>query len=126
MDKQLAKIKSAGLEIKERGILNFWIIVDYEDGGSQGIGGIALDTYDENKKKRVGTAYGCEVIRRLLLALGVNDFSEMKGQIIWVLGERAGCSFKPKGIKRLEINGGGDAVVFNEIAAEFVRVAPDK
>ena len=77
MDKQLAKIKSAGLEIKERGILNFWIIVDYEDGGSQGIGGIALDTYDEGKKKRVGTAYGCEVIRRLLLALGVNDFSEM-------------------------------------------------
>jgi hypothetical protein len=50
MNKQLAKIKSAGLEIKERGILNFWIIVDYEDGGSQGIGGIALDTYDEEKK----------------------------------------------------------------------------
>lgn len=119
MNKQLAKITSAGLEIKERGILNFWIIVDYEDGGSQGIGGIALDTYDEDKKKRVGTAYGCEVIRRLLLALGVNDFSEMSGQIIWVLGESAGWSFKPKGIKRLDINGGGDAVVFDEIAAEF-------
>lgn len=33
MNKQLAKIKSAGLEIKERGILNFWIIVDYEEYG---------------------------------------------------------------------------------------------
>jgi len=37
MNKQLAKITSAGLEIKERGILNFWIFVDYEDGGSQGV-----------------------------------------------------------------------------------------
>jgi len=119
MNKQLAKIRSAGLEIKERGILNFWINVDYEDGGSQGIGGIALDTYDEDKKKRVGTAYGCEVIRRLLLALDVNDFSEMKGQIIWVLGEGEGWTFKPKGIKRLEVDGGGDAVVFDEIATEF-------
>lgn len=119
MNKQLAKIKSAKLEIQERGVLNFWILVDYESGGSQGIGGLALDTYDTDKKKRVGTAYGCEVIRRLLLALGVDDFSEMKGQIIWVLGEGDGFSFKPKGIKQLDINGGGDAVVFAEIAAEF-------
>jgi hypothetical protein len=119
MNKQLAKIKSAKLEIQERGILNFWIFVDYEDGCSQGVGGIALDSYDKDKDKRVGTAYGCEMIRRLLLALGVNDFSEMKGQIIWVLGEGDGLSFKPKGIKQLDINGGGDAVVFAEIAAEF-------
>ena len=119
MNKQLAKITSAKLEIQERGILNFWIFVNYEGGGSQGIGGIALDTYDTDKKKRVGTAYGCEAIRRLLLALGVNDFSEMKGQIIWVIGDGEGLSFKPKGIKQLDINGGGDAVMFAEIAAEF-------
>lgn len=119
MNKQLAKIKSAELEIQERGILNFWINVDYEDGGSQGIGGIALDTYDKEKKRRIGTAYGCEVIRRLLLALGVNDFSEMKGKIIWVLGEGEGLMFKPEGIKLLEVDGGGNAVVFDEIAVEF-------
>lgn len=119
MNKQLAKIKSAGLEIQERGILSFWINVNYEGGGSQRIGGIALDAYDKDKEKRIGTAYGCEVIRRLLLAIGVDDFSKMKGQIIWVLGEGAGLSFKAKGIKRLDINGGGDAVIFDEIATEF-------
>lgn len=121
MNKQLAKIKSAELEIQERGILNFWINVDYEDGGSQGIGGIALDTYDKEKKRRIGTAYGCEMIRRLLLALDVNDFSEMKGKIIWVLGEGEGLMFKPKGIKRLDVDvdGGGDAVMFDEVAAQF-------
>jgi hypothetical protein len=119
MYKQLAKISKAKLEIQERGILNFWIYVDYEDCGCQGIGGIALDTYDKDKKKRVGTAYGCEVIRRLLLALGVDDFADMKGKNIWVIGEGEGLSFMPKGIQRLKTDGGGDAVMFDEIAAEF-------
>ena len=119
MNKQLAKINKAKLEIQERGILNFWIYVDYEDGGSQGIGGIALDSYDKDKKKRAGTAYGCEVIRRLLLAVGVDDFADMKGKNIWVIGEGEGFSFKPKGIQRLKTDGGGDAVLFDEIAAEF-------
>lgn len=32
MNKQLAKITSASLEIQERQILNFWIFVDYEEG----------------------------------------------------------------------------------------------
>ncbi|NCB44443.1 MAG: hypothetical protein EOM59_17765 [Clostridia bacterium] len=119
MNKQLAIIRSAGLEIKERGILNFWINVNYEEGYSQGIGGIALDSYDEEKARRIGTAYGCEMIRRVLLALDVNDFSEMKGKIIWVIGKNKGLSFKPKGIQQLAINGGGDAVIFDDIAAEF-------
>ena len=33
MNKKLAKITSAKLEIKDRGILNFWIFVEYEEGG---------------------------------------------------------------------------------------------
>ena len=80
MNKQLAKITKAGLEIKERGILTFWIHVEYEEGCCQGIGGIVLDSYDKAKGMRVGTAYGCEMIRRILTALNVNDFSEMKGK----------------------------------------------
>ena len=74
----------------ERNILSFWIFVDYEEGFSQGVGGIALDSPKKEKQpdgtekfvKRQGTAYGCEVIRRLLLALGVNDLSEMKDRHI--------------------------------------------
>lgn len=104
MNKKLAKITSAKLEIQERGILNFWIFVDYEEGCSQGIGGICLDNWDENTKSRVGTAYGCEMIRQLLLTLGVNDFSEMKGKYINVLGEGDGLSFTPKGIQALRVD----------------------
>lgn len=120
MNKQLAKISSAGLEIKERGILNFWIFVDYEEGCSQVVGGFDLDEYDKEKKGRKGSAYGCEMIRRLLLELCVNDFSEMKGQQVWIYGEGEGLSFKPAGISALRTNNkNSKPVIFSEIAAEF-------
>jgi hypothetical protein len=116
---KLAKISKASLEIKERGILNFWIHVDYEEGMSQGIGGLSLDTYDPEKEKRVGTAYGCEVIRRLLLALDVNDFSEMKGKMIWVIGKGEGLSFRPIGIKPLRVDSkNAEPVIFDDILPE--------
>ena len=118
MIEKLARISKANLEIQDRGILIFWIMVDYEEGMSQGVGGIALDTYDEDKKKRIGTAYGCEIIRQLLLALDVNDFSEMKGKMVYVLGEGNGLSFTPKGIKTLQLNGGKE-VIFSKILADF-------
>jgi len=114
MNKQLGIITKANLEIKERGILNFWLYVDYEEGCSQGVGGIVLDEYNEDTKERVGTAYGCEMIRQLLLCLNVNDFSEMKGIHIWVVGEGEGFSFKPKGIQALRDNG-GKKVIFDDI-----------
>jgi len=120
LNKQLAKITRASLEIKERGILNFWIHVDYEEGSSQGIGGYALDNYDEDKKTRVGTAYGCEMIRQLLLTLEVNDFSQMKDKMIWVLGKGEGLGFDPKGIKTLNVNDKkGKSIIFKHIYTEF-------
>ena len=119
-NKKLAKIVSASLEIKERGNLNFWINVSYEYGLNQGIGGITLDTYNEEKKRRIGTAYGCEFIRQLLLCLDVNDFSEMKGKVIWVFGHGEGCSFQPTGIKPLNVdNPKQKALMFADIAKEF-------
>lgn len=42
MNKKLARIRSANLEIQERGILTFWINIDYEDGLSQGVGSLVL------------------------------------------------------------------------------------
>lgn len=120
MNKQLAKVTKATLEIKERGILSFWIHVDYEEGCSHGVGGIVLDSFDTKKDSRVGTAYGCEVIRQLLIALDVNDFSEMKGKVIWVHGDGAGLGFKPKGISALYVdNKKAKPVIFDEILKEF-------
>lgn len=121
MEKKLAKITKAHLEIQERGILNFWIFVDYEeDGFSQGVGGIALDAWDEVKRKRVGSAFGAEVIRQLLICIGVNDFSEMKGKYIWVIGEGEGMQFTPKGVQSLNTEKSkGMRVVWEDILKEF-------
>lgn len=119
MIKKLAKVTKAKLEIKERGILNFWIFVDYEDGLSQGIGGICLDSFDKEKKKRIGTAYGCEMIRQLLKVFDVDDFSEMKDKIIYVLGEGEGFEFNYKGFESLRICGNHGKIIFDDILKEF-------
>lgn len=101
--KKLAKIKEASLLI-EKDILTFFITVNYEDGYSQNIGGISLDTYDNEKQCRIGTAYGCEMIRRLLLLLNVNDFSQMAGKMIWVHGEERNFVFDVKGLSSLRVD----------------------
>lgn len=121
MNKKLAKISSAKLDIKERGILTFWIAVDYEDGWSQYVGGIALDDPSMDRGLRVGTAFGCEVIRRLLLALDVNDFSEMKGKYIYVIGEGEGLKFATKGIQALRVDKSpySEPIIFSDILEEF-------
>lgn len=125
--KKLAKVESATFEIQERGILNFWVNVKYEDGWNQGVGGICLDDWDEQLGKRVGTAYGCEMIRQLLLFFGVNNLNEAKGQILYVVGEQDGesvLSFKPTGFEHLAVNykqNRQEKVCFNEIRDQFVK-----
>ena len=119
MNKQLAKVTKATLEIKDRGILMFYVYVDYEEGGSQGVGGICLDSYDDNKKRRVGTAYGCEMIRQCLEVFNVNDFSEMKGKYIWVLGNGEGFGFKPTGFQSLNVDKNQKTFLFDEVHQEF-------
>lgn len=124
MQKKLAKITKATLEIQERGILNFWVFVDYEDGWHQGVGGICLDTWDEEKKSRVGTAYGCEMIRQMLLFFGVNNLEECKGQLVYVLGDgKSALDFKPCGFEHLYVEKGNrpDNILFNEIRDMFLK-----
>ena len=116
MNKRLAKISKANLEIQAGAILNFWIHVDYEEGCSQAVGGIALDEYCKEKGERIGTAYGCEMIRQLLIELRVNDSAEMTGRHIWVIGGGEGLSFKPRGIQSLRgDNPKSKPVIFSEV-----------
>jgi len=118
--KKLAYVCKASLEIQERGILTFWINVDYEEGSSQTVGGFALDSYDKQRQERVGTAYGCEMIRKILTEFGVNDFSEIAHKHIWVLGTGEGLEFKPLGLQALqEPNKLSEGFLFNDIAKQF-------
>lgn len=117
----LAKITGARLSIKERGILTFHINVDYDEWGSQTIGGYALDGYDRERNERIGSAYGCEMIRRLLLFFDVDDFSEMADKYVYVLGEGDGFSFKPVGFKSFRLDSGKDEeLIFSEVATYMI------
>lgn len=120
INRKLAYITKASLEVMDRGILSFKIWVDYEEGCSQCVGNFSLDTYNETSKEREGTAYGCEMIRQLLLELKVNDFSEMAGKHIWVMGSGEGLGFTPTGIQALKGNNKNrKGVIFSEVLSVF-------
>ena len=81
--KHLGEIKNAiidyvNLGVEDNGILMLHIGLKY-DGGGQAFGGYALDTYDDAKKRRVGTAYGTEFILRVIQTLRVYDLFKLKG-----------------------------------------------
>lgn len=121
MNKKLAKITSANLNIKDRGVLTFWVFVDYEDGCSQGVGGLTLDSYNKDLKRREGTAYGCEMIRQLLLFFNVDNITDCKNQMVYVLGEGEGLSFNPKGFEHLRVlqDKRPEKIVFSEIYEQY-------
>ena len=113
--KKLAKVKNAKLYI-DRNVLSFKIDVDFEEGLSMMVGGITLDRYNGDADIRVGTAYGCEIIRRMLIEFNVNDFSEMKGLLIYVIGEGEGLSFTQRGVQSLRVNNpNSEPVIFDEV-----------
>ena len=120
MKEKLARVTKARTEWKDRSIFNFNIFVDYEDFGSQMIGGIGLDEYSKEHERRIGTAYGCEMLMQVLQVLDVNDLHEAEGKLIYVLGEGDGLSFRPKGIKQLSLDG-GKSVIFADVAEEFIN-----
>ena len=120
MKKKLAKIDRAGLSI-EREMLTYWIYVKYEEGGGQRVGGHVLDTYNQDKERREGTQYGCEIIRIILIAFKINDLHELKGRVIWIYGEGEGLKFKPLGISPLRVDSKEDhIIIFDDIAKEYI------
>lgn len=84
MDKRIGKITDTFLGIEDHGMLTAVLTVDY-GGVVQGIGGYVLDKYTGND--RCGTAYGMEVVARILRACGVSSWEKVKGRTIFVLEE---------------------------------------
>ncbi len=103
MDKLLAKIESADITIS-RGCLMVGMTVHYENGFHQGIMGQVLDEYNKEKKTREGTAYGCEMIRRLLKTFGAQNLKDIEGRHLWVFVDQEGLSQKVLGIEPLRVD----------------------
>lgn len=79
VEKKNAKIVRTMLGVEDHGVFTFVISLDY-GGSGQGYGTYALDSFDKAKKCRVGTAFGCEAIMRLLKVLEVKSWEDLNGK----------------------------------------------
>lgn len=120
-NKKLAKITRCDFSFRDTNkILILNIDVDYDEFGSQNICGLVLDNYNEDKRERVETAFGCELIRRIIDTFNCDNLKDIIGKVIYVLGEVDGLRFKPKGFKRPSFDN-GKKIIYDDILKEFTN-----
>lgn len=73
-----AEIESTILGAEDHGIFSCYVVVSGDCWGC-GFGGYALDEYDNEAKRRIGTAYGMEFIKRILETLEIAKWEDLKG-----------------------------------------------
>lgn len=81
-----AIIESSTLGPESHGIFSAYLHLNY-GGSGQSFGGYALDKHNgerDARSTRLGTEYGMEFIRRVLITVGVESWEKLKGQHIRV------------------------------------------
>lgn len=116
--KKLAKIESTFLGIEDHGIFTSSLGVNYGDSSHQGVGGYSFDSWDAKTKKRVGSAFGIEFIRRTLEVCGVDSWEKVKGRTIYVLTENDSWGSKIVGIASLPTEG-KEILIFSDLADAY-------
>jgi hypothetical protein len=91
-----AQIEDTMLGNEDHGILTFYLFLKF-DGSGQGFGGYALSTYDKEKKRRVGHAFGTDCILQILDVLKARKWEELRGKYVRVKRD-AGWSGKIRAI----------------------------
>jgi len=115
MIEKIAKIEKTTLGFHDHyGI--FTVNLQLHLGGAlhQSAGGYSLDDYDKALDRRVGTAYGHEFIMRIINAVGVNTWEEIKGKTIIALYENDDWNSTVIGIKNLPTEP-GETFIFKEL-----------
>ncbi|QLQ11141.1 MAG: hypothetical protein HZY75_13160 [Nocardioidaceae bacterium] len=115
---EVMRIKSTMLGYEDHGILT--VFLHCEGAGSGvGVGGMALDAYDEDRKERVGSAYGLDHITALMRVVGVSQWEHLAGKDVVVLFDAAGDTHwghASVGIASLD---GNRVLILAEHAAEW-------
>lgn len=88
MNEILCNVTKVKTSYQDRKILVLDVFVDLPDGGSLSVFNMVLDNYNESKKERQGTSYGCEIIRQTLDFFGVDDLSEVKNYKCYLLSNK--------------------------------------
>ena len=79
-----ARITSTMLGREDHGIMTFMIFVDISDAGSCGVGGYALDGYDEKSNQRVCCAKSMDSVAKIIDTVGVDTWEDLPGTYIRV------------------------------------------
>ena len=124
MNYQLCNVKSVTTNYQDRKILILDVNVELVDGGGLSVFNVVLDTYDIEKQKRVGTAYGCEMIKACLDFFGVNNLSEVKNYKCYLLTEKdfirnAGDVLGLKQLPFYEYEGNLQEIIKADVLKEF-------
>lgn len=121
---ELAKSTSSDIILSRDCILDFSIEFKYEGSARQSFTGWALDTpywrdgdiecldsktaYKHNMNldnfRRMGSAFGAEVIKRIMDVFSVTKFKDIPGKYVYVLKEE-GFNGLIKGIQQLPVDG---------------------
>lgn len=103
MEKRRGFVENARFNFGRNTFLEINITVSYDKGGGQTFVAPFLDTYDESREnigldRRIGSAYGCEFIRRLLRYFKINSLKDLEGNRVKVIREE-GFSGRIDGFK---------------------------
>lgn len=122
MHTKIAKIADTLLGYEDHGIFTLILYLDYGDSTSQGAGMYSLDSFDEKRKRRVGTEFGMEFIIRIMRVCGVNDWSKVKGTTVLALFDKEGWNQTVRGIQSLPTEG-KEVFIFNDLVNEYFPYA---
>lgn len=94
------EIEETFLGREEHGILTCFLHFK-GNGFGVGIGGRALDEYDKNKKRRIATQEGFELIEHILDVVGVKKWEDLVGKYIRIELSEVGIGYKATRIGNL-------------------------
>ena len=88
MNKIICNVTKVQTNYQDRKILILDCFVDLPDWGSLSVFNMVIDTYSDELKDRIGSAYGCEMIRQTLDFFGVDDLSQVRNYKCYLLTEK--------------------------------------
>lgn len=83
-----AQITNVSLGYDDHGIFTFGLTLHIAGGLGCVFGGYALDTYNEELKKRVCNRYSIECLTEIMKTVGVEKWEQLQGKYLRVVYER--------------------------------------
>jgi hypothetical protein len=80
------RIKKTTLGVEDHGVFTAHLHCE-GNGSGVGLGGYSLDSWSEEDKRRIGTAYGLDHIKAILSTVGVDRWEALPGINLIVLNE---------------------------------------